>query len=66
MEQPKRLLCGLVQGHLVFVLASLLGKRACSIVDPFVAVDLGWALLSRRGFRDYMVNLVLDSQVSTL
>jgi hypothetical protein len=65
MEESERLLGGLVDRHLMFVLAALLCKGAGSIVDPFVAVDFGAALLSRRNRND-AVNLGLEYKVSIL
>ena len=65
MEEPERLLGGLVNRHLVFVLAALLCKGTGSVVDPFVAVDFGASLLSRRNRND-AVDLGLVHQVSIL
>lgn len=47
MKQAQRLLRSLVERHLVFVFAALLSKGAGAVVDPFVTIDLGSALLSR-------------------
>ena len=65
MEESERLLGGLVNRHLVFVLAALLCKGTGSDVDPFVAVDFGASLLSRRNRND-AVDLSLVRQVSIL
>jgi hypothetical protein len=47
MKQAQRLLRSLVEGHFVFVFATLLSKGAGTVVDPFVTIDLGSAMLSR-------------------
>lgn len=58
MEETERLLSRLVEGHLVLVLATLLGKGTGTIVNPLVAVDLGPSLLSRRS-GDNAINTIL-------
>lgn len=44
LEQAEGFLGVLVEGHLVLVLAALLGEGADALVDPLVAVDLLLAL----------------------
>lgn len=51
VEQAQLLLGLLVVGHLVLVLAALLGEGAGAVVDPLVAVDLD-LLVARGGARD--------------
>jgi hypothetical protein len=41
VEQAQLVLRGLVERHLVLVLAALLRKGADALVDPLVTVDLG-------------------------
>lgn len=41
MEQAEHMLSGPVVGHLVLVLAALLGEGTGSLVHPLVAKDLG-------------------------
>lgn len=48
VEEAERLLGGLVKGHLVLVLAALLGEGTGAVVNPLVTVDLGSPLLSGR------------------
>jgi hypothetical protein len=48
VEQAQLVLREPVHGHLVLVLAALLGEGAHALVHPLVAVDLGAALRSRR------------------
>lgn len=44
VEQAELVLGDLVEGHLVLVLAALLGECAHALVHPLVAVDLGTSL----------------------
>jgi hypothetical protein len=60
MEQAQGMLRRLVKGHLMFVFASLLRKRANALVHPLVTVDLGSLLrCRRRRCRDDVINMGL-------
>jgi hypothetical protein len=65
MEEAERLLSCLVKGHLVLVLAALLGKGTGAVVNPLVAVDLGSSLLSRRS-GDNAINAILRTLLARL
>jgi glycerol uptake facilitator-like aquaporin len=65
MEEAERLLSCLVKGHLVLVLAALLGKGTGAVVNPLVAVDLGSSLLSRRS-GDNTINTILGPWLACL
>lgn len=47
VKQTKRVLRGLVERHLMLVLASLLGKGTNPFMNPFVTVDLGTTRVMR-------------------
>lgn len=51
MKETEFLLCLLVRGHLVLVLATLLGEGTCSVVNPFVTIDLGLLCRGAIGWR---------------
>lgn len=63
MEEAKGVLGGLVKGHLVLVLASLLSESTNTFVNPLVAVDLGF-LRRHGGGGDDAVDLLLRKGVS--
>lgn len=58
MEKAERKLGGFVQGHLMLILAALLGEGTDPLMNPFVAVNLG--LLRRdRGCSNDLVDVFL-------
>lgn len=58
LEKSQSVLGGPVLRHLVFVLASLLGEGADTLVDPLVAIDLG--LFTGRRLAYDVINVALQ------
>lgn len=48
VKETELVLCGPVRGHLVPILAALLGKGTNALVHPFIAVHLGPSLAGAR------------------
>lgn len=65
MEKAERELSRLVQGHLVLVLATLLGESTNPLMNPFITINFG--LLRRdRGSGDDLIDVFLCMVVSVM